>query len=91
MALTTATRVAVITSRGHSDIAPAAELPAPHERLTLPPTERNRPPGRRPRPQPGRSTSNAVQMVTVTHVRGPQRPSVHAASISPRSPSEDDQ
>ena len=34
---------------------------------------------------------NALQMVTVTHVRGPQRPSVHAASISPRSPSEDDQ
>ena len=34
---------------------------------------------------------NAVQMVTVTDVRGPQRPSVHAASISPRSPSEDDQ
>ena len=34
---------------------------------------------------------NAVQMVTVTHVRGPQRPSVHAPSISPRSPSEDDQ
>ena len=34
---------------------------------------------------------NAAEMVTVTHVRGPQRPSVHAASISPRSPSEDDQ
>ena len=34
---------------------------------------------------------NAVQMVTLTRVRGPQRPSVHAASISPRSPSEDDQ
>ena len=34
---------------------------------------------------------NAVQMVTVTRVRGPQRPSVHVPSISPRSPSEDDQ
>ena len=28
MALTAATRVAVFTRRGHSDIAPAAELPA---------------------------------------------------------------
>ena len=34
---------------------------------------------------------NAVQMVTVTHVRGPERPSVHVPSISPRSPPEDDQ
>ena len=25
-----------------------------------------------------------VQMVTVTRVRGPQRPSVHAPSIAPR-------
>ena len=29
--------------------------------------------------RPNLESFNAVQMVTLTHVRGPQRPSVHAA------------
>ena len=63
-----------VRSRRHRSRRRATRL---NERLTLPPTERNRPSGRQPRPRPGRSSSNAALKgtVTVTHGRVPERPS----------------